>query len=467
MPELKLTFGNYGRSRVNLPQVRLVNAYVEPSRGGPSEAIRTTRPGLTLEYTNGTEPVLAMYQNPGLFGGDLFTICGSSFYRNDTLVGTIAYSQFPQMAAGDGLLVIVSGGALYKYDGTNLTSQLYFDDGVSLLPQFSGVSVQFSFFIYPVVNSQQFFFSNVGDPTTINGLSFSEVEVYPDNIIQSYVLADQLYFFKNTSTEIWNFTGDSGSPFQLQQGSTYARGCVSQNSVRKLDNALFWVGDDFIVYRTATVPTRVSTSFIEDRIRSNFANNSDITSFTYDLEGHVVYVINLPGTNESYAYDVQTQEWSHFGTLNGLTSDVNIFIGSYAAGQGGNIYVGSSVDGRIWMFDVNNMTDDGIKIQVIVSGAIWFDEGRQRCNNVVLEMVRGVATSSTPDPIVELRYSDDAGRTWSSWLEGSLGYIGTYKYKTSWHSLGLMQPPGRLFEFRIADSVNVTIEGAAYNVSRM
>ncbi len=45
MPDLPLTIGNYGRSRVNLPQERLVNAYVEKSPGGPSGEIRTTRPG--------------------------------------------------------------------------------------------------------------------------------------------------------------------------------------------------------------------------------------------------------------------------------------------------------------------------------------------------------------------------------------------------------------------------------------
>lgn len=468
MPDLPLTLANYGRSRVNLPQTRLVNAYVEKSPGGPSGEIRTTRPGLTRVYTNGQGPILDMYQSPGLFGGDLFTVSGSDVYRNDALIGTIAFSQNPQIAAADGLLVIVSGGALYIYNGTTLTQQLFFDDGTTVLPQFSGVSVLYNIFIYPVVNSNQFFTSNVGNPSQIPALNLSLANVYPDTIIQTYVLAEQLYFLKNTSVEIWNFNGgaEPAAPFSLQQGSTYARGCSSQASVRKLDNALFWIGDDFTVYRTGTVPNRVSTSFIEDKLKQNALSIAQVTSFTSNIEGHVHYVINLPGTDESYAYDCQTQEWSHWGTLTGTSTDPGLFLGAYAAGQGEFVYVGSYKDGRVFVFDVNNHTDDGIDIQVIVSGALWSGEGVLRCNNVALQCVRGVATSTTPDPIVEMRYSSDGGHTFTSWRPGLFSFVGSYRYKSIWRGIGYMQSPGFLFEFKISDPVNVTIEGCSYNAAR-
>jgi hypothetical protein len=144
-----------------------------------------------------------------------------------------------------------------------------------------------------------------------------------------------------------------------------------------------------------------------------------------------------------------------------------MFIGSYTAGQGKNVDVGSAKDGRVWEFDINNHTDDGVDIQVIVSGALWSDGGVARCNNVSLHCVRGVATSTTPLPDVEMRFSDDGGRTWSSWRLGLLGFIGSYSYKATWRSLGLMRQPGRLFEFKIADPVNVTIEGASINEARV
>jgi len=466
VPDLELSLGNYGRSRVDLPQLRLLNAYIEITKGGPSQYIRTTRPGLTLKYNVGEGPILATYQQPGLFNGDLFTISGSRLYRNDTLVGEVAFSQNPQFAGANGLLVVVSGGGLYIYDGTKLKTQLYFDDGTSILPQFSGVAVLYNIFIFSVVNSNQFFWSSVGDPTTINALDYANAQVSPDNIIQIAVLAEQLFFFKSTTTELWSFvniTSAAQAPFQLQEGSTYARGCSSQASVRHLDNALFWIGDDFTVYRTGTVPNRISTSFIEDRIRQNADDITLVTSFTCNIEGHVHFVINLPLTDDSYAYDCQTQEWSQWGTLNGTSTNPGMFIGSYAAGQGAEIFVGSSKDGKVWVFDVNNHTDDGIDIQVVVSGSIWTGGGKQKCASVSLHCVRGVATSTVPNPKVEMRYSDDGGRTFSHWLIGDYGGIAHYEYKPVWRSLGIMSQPGRLFEFKISDPVNVTIEGASYN----
>ena len=467
MPDLPLTVANYGRSRVNLPQTRLVNAYMEKSPGGPSGEIRTTRPGLTLQYTNGTGPVLAIFQQPGLFQGDLFTISGTGLYRNNTFIGDLAYSQTPQMAGANGLLAIVSGGALYIYDGTTLTPQLYFDDNYSPLLSFSGVCVLYNIFLYPVIGSDQFFFSSVGNPAAINAANFSTAQTAPDEILYMSVLAEEVYIFGQTSVEIWNFTGELNAPFALSQGRTYARGCAAGASVKKLDNALFWIGDDYVVYRTTQVPSRISTSFIEDRLRKAGTNFSQMTSFTMNIEGHVQYVINLPSINESYAYDCQTNEWSRWGSQTGLDYDPGMFMGAVTAGQGESVYVGSAHDGRIWIFDTQNHTDDGVHIQVIVSGALWTIGGVEKNTNVSLHCVRGIATPNTPDPIVEMRYSDDGGRTFSSWMRGHLGRVGDYNYKATWRALGIIRQPGRLWEFMVADSVNVTIEGASYNEARV
>ena len=465
--QIALTTANYGRPRVDLPQTRLVNAYIEKSPGGPTEAIRTARPGLTPLYVNGTGPILASFEQPGLFNGDLFTVSGSEFYRNNTLIGSVAYSTNPQMAAANGLLALVSGGALYIYDGTTLTAQATFDDFVSPLPPFSGVSVLYNIFVYPVVGSDTFFFSSVGQPGLINALNFSSAQTSPDQIVQSYVLAEELYFFGQTSVEIWDYTGALAAPFALSPGRTYARGCSSQASVKKLDNSLFWVGDNFTVYRTSQIPIRISTSFIEDRLQKAGDAISQLTAMVFSVEGHAFYIFNLPSLGESYCYDCQTQEWARWGTYTGLQYEPDVFLASVASGQGEMIYLGSYRDGSIYLLDVKNHTDDGRPMQVTVSASVWVGGGVHKCTNVSLQCVRGVATSATPRPVVEMRYSDDGGRTWTSWTPGSLGMIGTYSYKSTWRSLGIIKQPGRLFEFVISDAVNVTIEGVSMGEARV
>lgn len=472
MPDLPLTSGLYGRPRLDLPPIRLLNAYAEDSKGGPSKRVRTTRPGLTATLSIGTGPILRGYQQPGAFNGDPFHVSGGALYKGSDLLGDVAYSQHPRMASAQQQLMLVSGGGLYCYQNGALTPITTFDDGYSALPALSGVSVLYNIFIYPVVGSNQFYFSNTGDGTTINAANVSAAQTSPTPIVNSAVLGEELYFFKAANgVEIWDFTGNLTAPFAESQGRTYARGLAAQDLWVQADNAIFWVGDDFTVYRTGTVPTRVSEPYEEDRIKVASANSGldQATMFTFGMEGHVFIGINLPSLGdqgETYVYDVQSKEWASWGTLYGTRTDPGVFIGNTCTGQGGSIYIGSRLDGTVWQPDPANPTDDGTAIQRVIAGAIWMQGGVQRCNNISLQCVRGVGTSSTPNPVVQMRYSDDGGNAWSSWDAATLGPIGGYRFKATWWGLGLMEQPGREFEFKCADPVNFTVESASYNEAR-
>jgi hypothetical protein len=466
MPALPLTVGHYGRPRVGLPTLRLVNAYPEVTKEGPSQLARIPRPGLTLWHTLGSGPIQRQYQDPGLFGGDLFSVSGGALYRGTTSLGSVPYSLQPRMAANLTQLAVVSGGALYVYDGTTLAPVEFFDDGASRLPPFSGVAVLFNIFIYPVVGSNQFYFSNTGDATKINAANFANAETSPDPILEVATLADEIYFFGSRTVEPWSFTGSLTAPFALAEGRTYARGCAAQGSVVKADNALIWVGDDLSVYRASAVPQKISTPFIDDTLRLAKANIDSMYAFTVGLEGHRWYVINLPGIGESYAYDFATTEWARWGSAVPFTDEPGTFMGQCSAGEGADIYVGSASDGRVWKLDPAANTDDGELKRIIVTGAIWTLAGKQRLNNVGLQCVRGVGNAAAPDPVVQMRMSKDGGRTFGGWLSASLGRVGEYTIKAVWRGLGLISQPGVLFEFSVEDPVNFTVEGATYNEGR-
>lgn len=480
MPSLPFSVGIEGRPRVGLPQLREVNAYIEATPGGPTKAARISRPGLTRRYQltlpdegGAPGPILRTYQEPGLFGGDLLTVAGGSLFRNETFVGSLAYGYQPRMAAANSKLAITAGGALYVYDGTALTLVEFFDDGESRLPPFSSVAVLYNIFVYTVAGSTQWFYSNVGEPAVINALSFELAQTSPSPVIEVAVLAEELMFFKTDATEFWDYTltttatGQVLSPFKLSQGRTYIRGTAAQGSVVKLDNALFWVGDDLIVYRSGPVPESVTTPMIADRLRNAAPGIAQLTAFACQAEGHWFYVFNLPSTNESYAYDCSTKEWARWGTYQAFFPDPGVFMGSTAAGFGATTFIGSRTDSRIWLLDPANNFDDDVEKQVIVSGAIWTIAGKLRLNNVCLSCVRGVGNADAPDPLVWMRMSKDGARTWSVWLSGTLGRRGEYTYKAVWRGLGLVSQPGVVFEFRVSDPVVFVAEGATYNEARL
>ena len=223
-----------------------------------------------------------------------------------------------------------------------------------------------------------------------------------------------------------------------------------------------------MVYRTGTVPQRISTSFIEDRLKAE-ANQGDIASVTalsFGIEGHVFYVINLPALSLSFAYDAQTKQWFQWGTQTTAQAEPQIWQSGTCSGQGDALWAGSWNDGRLFLIDETNHSDDGVPIRVVIAGARWIEEGVERANNLAIQMVRGVATSVVPDPLIQMRWSEDGGRTWTTWTQGALGQIGGYRWKASWHSLGLIKQPGREFEFAISDAVNVTLESATINPPR-
>jgi hypothetical protein len=465
MPDLPLTVGHYGRPRVGLPSQRLVNCFPEATKEGPSTAARIPRPGLTRWGALGVGPIQRLYQNPGLFNGDLFTISAGQLYRGTSSLGAIPYGTQPRMDAANDQLAVVSGGQLYVYDGTTLSLIQYFDDGSSRLPPFSSVCVLFNIFIYTVAGSGQFFFSQVGDATSINAANFSTAQTSPDPILEVATLADELYFFGSRSVEPWDFEGSLTAPFALAQGRTYSRGLAAQGSVVKLDNALFWIGDDLSVYRSGAVPQKVSTPFIDDVIREGAAFIDQTYGFSVGVEGHRFYVVNLP-LSGSWAFDVATEEWAQWGSANPFQDDPTSFIGQCSAGEGAQIYVGSNIDGRVWILDPTNATDDGVTKRVICSGAIWTEGGKQRLNSIGLQCVRGVGTPSAPAPHVQMRLSKDGGRTWGVWLNAQLGAVGQYAYKAVWRGLGLISQPGVAIEFSVEDPVNFVVEGAAWNEAR-
>lgn len=471
MPALNFATGVSGRPSAQIPTIRATNIYTEPTPGGPKEAVRIGAPGLTRTLSLGSGPVQRMTQDAGLFLGDLFTVSAGGLYRNGNLISAIPFGQNPRMDATNTQLGVVSGGALYAYDGTTLTLIEFFDDGVSRLPPFSGIIVLYNIWLLPVAGTNQFFFSKAGDLTSINAANFSQAQTSPGPIVEMSVLAEEVYISKTDATEIWDFVGTLTAPFTESLGRTYIRGAASQNSVvTKLDNALFWVGDDLFVYRSGAVPEKVSIPFVDDILHSNAAFADQFTAFKLGVQGHWFYILNVPTEGESgmsLVYDCANKEWYVWGSQVEFQSDPGLYPGQCSGGQGDTIWIGSGGDGRVWLVDTDNQTYDGAARQVVCAAAIWVTGGTQRLNNVSLACARGVGAPNAPQPNARARFSYDGNRTWTSWIDGQISPIGAYNYKANWRGLGLIQQPGVGLEFQVLDPVLTAIEGGSYNEARI
>lgn len=107
------------------------------------------------------------------------------------------------------------------------------------------------------------------------------------------------------------------------------------------------------------------------------------------------------------------------------------------------VLVGDFENGNVYAFDLDVYADDTY-IQRFVRSWRALPTGQNNLartiqHNLQLDCESGVGldgiTQGT-DPVINLRWSDDGGHTWSSYHQRSLGKIGEYSRRVIWRRLG-------------------------------
>ena len=437
--------------------------------------VRYSRPGLTHCASLGAGPIRSLFQTPPSLGNRRVVVSGSTAFDLDSgsSLGSAPGSDMTRVAVSRSQVVLVASGVAYLLDST--TNGAFVPLVGTILPPVLDVVFLGGRFIYALVGSDTFYWSEINDAASIDGLSFATAEAYPDPIAGLAVLNGQLLVFGTASMETWQVATDPQSPFAPLEGRGYQRGCVARDATAFVDNALFWIGDNRVIYRTRDVPERISSSSIEDRLRQ-CPNIAACTAFAASFEGHEFYVLNVPGVG-SFAYDasrVGTQsgaygdsfargewsEWTSFGR--------DRFRASCALCSSGVVYVGDNMSNDIWEMQAGVYTDGADPLVRAASAFIKVEEGSPRCDNLVLHCVTGVGGTINPglQPVVEMRFSDDQGRTFGKWRQAPLGAAGRYRQRVYWQRLGQMRAPGRLIEVRVSDPVNAVFSHLELNAAR-
>jgi len=161
---------------------------------------------------------------------------------------------------------IAWGSATLAGGGNQQLNQIITPDDVGMV----SLATLASFVVAVVSNSQRFYFIRPGE-VTIDPIDFAEAESEPDELIDVTRVGDALYFFGQSSTEVWYASADPLLPFLRQQGLAFSQG-IRPGTFAQLRNTAFVVGEDKIVYKVANGNfQRISTHGIEERIRLGLA----------------------------------------------------------------------------------------------------------------------------------------------------------------------------------------------------
>lgn len=114
-------------------------------------------------------------------------------------------------------------------------------------------------------DSRRFFWIRPGE-VVVDALDFSSAESEPDHILNIAAVGDHLWLFGQSSTEAWYASGDADQPFLRSQGRAFSQGIIP-GTFAQINDVIFVVGRDRVVYRIAGGPERISHHGIEERIR--------------------------------------------------------------------------------------------------------------------------------------------------------------------------------------------------------
>lgn len=422
---------------------RLVNMYAEQQPQDAKTPVAVMRtPGLTSFSQVGSGPIRGLATMDGL----LYVVSGNTVYKvlangSATALGTLSTASGPvSMDASASQLVIVTNPAAYVATSTTLTQITDVD-----FPGASTVSYLDGYHIFTRPDTQTFFISDLLNAASYDALDFASAESSPDDLLRVLVDHREIWLFGERSTEVWVNTGAASFPFERQPGSILERGTAAAMSPAKMDNSVYWLGDDRIIYKAeGYAPRRVSTHAIEQAI-SGYTTVSDAVGFSYSADGHSFYVLTFPTALATWVYDAATQLWHE---RDSRASDVSISrwrASSYTYAYGKHL-VGDYSAGTVWEMD-HDIYAEGSEdlVWTACSPPIHAEGKRMFLSRLELDMETGVGLDGGvqgSDPQAMLSWSDDGGRTWTSetWAplgqSASVGGIGVYRTRVRWHRLG-------------------------------
>lgn len=440
----------------HIARIKSRNMYVAENPFAPEGTSRFSRPSLENYVTVGTGPIKGMWRQDGSFGGDWFVVSGTELYLVDDVdgdavkLGDIPGTGYCEFAGNEDKVVIVRDLFAYAYDGTFSVIAMPDDLPVQTVDQIDGS------FLLGIADTYRFYWMLPGESSP-DPLSFASAERLPDPITAIRVLSDEIWLIGSDSTEVWQQTGDLDAPYTRIAGRAYTDGCIDRDSVASSSYnsfpCLIWVTNNKEVVLAQGQPNKISNESIEEilttatnlRAWTFRRNRVDFYVLTFD-QGTLVFNISTPSWNR----------WDSFGH--------EYFRGHLGLVDRAVTFAGDSENGNLYSLDQNAEDFGTDPIICQMSGFVPWNGKQQPCHSVNIRTNVGWTPSYiSPEQIIELKWSNDYGFTWSEPQQISMGGKGQYGTDVTFRSLGLIERPGRLFEISFTGLQNFRIDYATMN----
>jgi hypothetical protein len=347
------------------------------------------------------------------------------------------------MGGYEDLLFVNAGEKIYKYDGTTFTDVPFPDDA-----HVSKIEVGASRLIALRKDTGKFYWSEpLG--STVPSLNFATAENSPDKLLDLLFIADRLILFGSETVETWPIGTDVDLPFQALPGATFPVGIKQVGCAARFGSSFAWVTN----YNEVCVGT--PENIISDpELQVRIAASSKVRIWVFFVDDNEFLAVTLD--EQTWVYGLRNQLWSTFKSYR---------KSNWVAQCYQNGYFGTTVTGTLAQWS-EGYEDFGGILDRTFNGWLTLQGEPLQLANIVLRTNPGTTpflNTGYTDPVVELRTSQDGGKTWQPWQSQPLGRQGSYRARTMWSSMGQFGYPGVLVQIRCSDPVPFRVSGLTYN----
>jgi hypothetical protein len=447
----------------------------------------------------GERGIVALYPTPGLLlqtqlaqaevrglhtmSGEtlMIAVAGNKVYKVDlamvaTQIGTLTtftgqVSISDNITTNDGLIA-------YIVDGVNRYTWVVSTNTFTTLPSTDGpwqganvVDVIDNYNIYNEPNSQNWACTDLGSQYSTQAL-YGTSDGSSDLLVTLIADRRQVYLLGETTTEVWTdvghvIAGITTFPFQRVPGTFSQSGIGARFSLARFGDSFVCVakdtrGDSTIEMMQGYTWVKISTHAVEQSLLNEVT--SDAFAYTYQIEGHEMYVCTFPSVGEhglTWVYDGSTKSW-HKWLYWDADSAVYKRHRSNCGAYFNNMYiVGDYENGKLYSLENELFTDNGATIRRLRRAKhLTTDLQRQYFEEFQIQFQPGVGLNlgQGQDPQAMLRWSNDGGSTWSNEHWVTIGKIGQYLNRAIWRRLGWSRD--RIFEVVLTDPIKAVIVSA-------
>lgn len=484
--KIDLLGGSYKDKYVQLNSQRTINWYINSSFSEQTEAADTTT-GASREQGKERRslrplPALTLFASiAGTCGRGAFAINGRGFVVIDnlfyevyndsttTLRGTLSASPTGSTrkvwmgANNENQIMLADNTAGYIFNtSTNVFTQITDAD----FPGAETLTDQDGYFI--VAKDGRVYWSDV-----LAGLSWTGVNTYTpsykaDKVKAVVSLQESLYNFGESTLEVYF---NNGTTFARMNRTSMQYGVVGVATIQVIANTILFVSryDNGQPQVVQISPNNELTTISEPSIAyqlGKIKNLEDMYAWSFSSpDGHIFYVLTVPGADRTFVYDLTNKEWFEWQTFNGIQYDGTHIYGKCFANHqmflGGSHFVTSNKDGNIYKLDFDAFTDNGNTIIRQRDTQIYHQEYKSiTVHELEIDMNSGsgLLSGQGSEPRLMLQISKNGGKTFGQERMVRLSKHGDYDYRCKVRMLGAAR--NWVIRLKLSDPIDMSIIGA-------